>query len=155
MDLYHAGIPVGTDLGHLILFGYGLKIIRAAVPSKHLGTAWNWIGGDIVFRCNFATVDNQGLISDRRAGRIRLGTDELAAALNGLMIDGIQVFFKEATEHRAVLVFRGPGLSAGSDTDPKKEGQPHQKKRFPKTIPGSRIYRQYFKSVFTGKPRRF
>ena len=25
MDLYHAGIPVGTDLGHLILFGYGLE----------------------------------------------------------------------------------------------------------------------------------
>lgn len=44
------------------------------------------------------------------------------------MIDGIQVLFKEATEHRAVLVFRGPGLSAKvSDTDPKKEGQPIKK----------------------------
>ncbi len=128
MDLYHAGIPVGTDLGHLILFGYGLEDYPGRGPIEAFGDGMELIGGDIAFRCNFATVDNQGLISDRRAGRIRLGTDELAAALNGLMIDGIQVLFKEATEHRAVLVFRGPGLSAKvSDTDPKKEGQPIKK----------------------------
>ena len=128
MDLYHAGIPVGTDLGHLILFGYGLEDYPGRGPIEAFGDGMELIGGDIAFRCNFATVDHQGLISDRRAGRIRLGTDKLAAALNGLMIDGIQVLFKEATEHRAVLVFRGPGLSARvSDTDPKKEGQPIKK----------------------------
>ena len=62
-------------------------------------------------------------IVDRRAGRIREGTKELADALNGMVIDGITVLFKEATEHRAVMVLRGENLSSAiSDTDPKKEG---------------------------------
>lgn len=123
MDLYHAGIPVGTDLGHLILFGYGLEDYPGRGPIEAFGDGMQLIGGDIAFRCNFATIDDQGIIVDRRAGRIREGTKLLAAALNGLEIDGIKVLFKEATEHRAVLVFRGNGLSAKiTDTDPKKEG---------------------------------
>lgn len=128
MDLYHAGIPVGTDLGHLILFGYGLEDYPGRGPIEAFGDGMELIGGDIAFRCNFATIDENGLICDRRAGRIRQGTKELAAALNGLEIGGIKVLFKEATEHRAVMVLRGPGLSAKvSDTDPKKEGQPVKK----------------------------
>ncbi len=128
MDLYHAGIPVGTDLGHLILFGYGLEDYPGRGPIEAFGDGMELIGGDIAFRCNFATVDENGLICDRRAGRIRQGTNELAAALNGLEIGGVQVHFKEATEHRAVMVLRGSGLSAKvSDTDPKKESQPVKK----------------------------
>lgn len=128
MDLYHAGIPVGTDLGHLILFGYGLEDYPGRGPIEAFGDGMELIGGDIAFRCNFATVDENGLICDRRAGRIRQGTNELAVALNGLEIGGVQVHFKEATEHRAVMVLRGSGLSAKvSDTDPKKEGQPVKK----------------------------
>ena len=79
----------------------------------------------MAFRCNFATADEEGIITDRRAGRIRTGTNQLAQALNGMKIGDIQVLFKEATEHRAVLILRGKGLSSSvSDTDPKKEGKP-------------------------------
>ena len=40
-----------------------------------------------------------------------------------MVIDGITVLIKEATEHRAVMVLRGENLSSAiSDTDPKKEG---------------------------------
>lgn len=125
MDLYHAGIPVGTDLGHLILFGYGLEDYPGRGPIEAFGDGMELIGGDIAFRCNFATVDESGLVVDRRAGRIRQGTKELAAALNGMKVEGIQILFKEATEHRAVLVLRGNGLSEKiTDTDPKKEGFP-------------------------------
>lgn len=132
MDLYHAGIPVGTDLGHLILFGYGIEDYPGRGPIEAFGDGLELISGDIAFRCNFATVDENGLILDRRAGRIRQGTSKLASALNGMTIDGIEILFKEATEHRAVLVLRGPGLSAKvSDTDPKKEGQ-EIKKAIPK-----------------------
>ena len=48
------------------------------------------------------------LIAD---GRIRENTEELAAALSGMQIEDVTVLFKEATEHRAVLVLRGSGLS--------------------------------------------
>ena len=122
MDLYHAGIPVGTDLGHLILFGYGLEDYPGRGPIEAFGDGMELIGGDVALRCNFATVDEEMNVIDRRAGRIREGAEILAAALNGMELDGVQVLFKEATEHRAVMVLRGEGLSAQiTDTDPKKE----------------------------------
>lgn len=125
MDLYHAGIPVGTDLGHLILFGYGIKDYPGRGPIEAFGDGIELVGGDVAFRCNFATVDESGNVIDRRAGRIREGASELAAALNGMEIGDVRVLFKEATEHRAVMVLRGKGLSAQvTDTDPKKEGVP-------------------------------
>lgn len=128
MDLYHAGIPVGTDLGHLILFGYGLADYPGRGPIEAFGDGMELIGGDVAIRCNFATVDGNMNVIDRRAGRIREGAAELAAALNGMVIDGVRVFFKEATEHRAVMVLRGAGLSAKiTDTDPKKEQVPVKK----------------------------
>lgn len=123
MDLYHAGIPVGTDLGHLILFGYGIEDYPGRGPIEAFGDGIELVGGDVAFRCNFATVDESGNVIDRRAGRIREGASELAAALNGMEIGDVRVLFKEATEHRAVMVLRGKGLSAQvTDTDPKKEG---------------------------------
>lgn len=123
MDLYQAGTPVGTDLGHLILFGYGIEDYPGRGPIEAFGDGMQLIGGDIAFRCNFATVDAERRVIDRRAGRIRSGTKELADAINGIEVDGIKVLFKEATEHRAVMVLRGKGLSPYiSDTDPKKEG---------------------------------
>ena len=123
MDLYKTGVPVGTDLGHLILFGYGIEDYPGRGPIEAFGKGMELIEGDVAFRCNFATVDDEMHIVDRRAGRIREGTKELADALNGMVIDGITVLFKEATEHRAVMVLRGENLSSAiSDTDPKKEG---------------------------------
>ncbi|MEI3182193.1 MAG: hypothetical protein V8S98_01870 [Lachnospiraceae bacterium] len=92
------------------------------------------IGGDIAFRCNFATVDNQGLISDRRAGRIRLGTDELAAALNGLMIDGIQVLLKKPLNTVQCWYFVAPAFLPRFPTQTLKRKVSPSKKRFPKTI---------------------
>ncbi len=123
MDLYQAGVPIGTDLGHLILFGYGIEDYPGRGPIEAFGDGIKLVGGDIALRCNFATVDESWKVIDRRAGRIREGTKELAESINGMEIDGVQVLFKEATEHRAVMVLRGKGLSPHiSDTDSKKEG---------------------------------
>lgn len=120
MDLVGPGIPVGTDLGHLILFGYDKKDYPGRGPIEAIGVGLKLEAGDIAFRCNFATVDEKLNVIDRRAGRIRENTNLLADVINGIEIDGIKVYFKEATEHRGVLVLRGKGLSANiSDTDPK------------------------------------
>lgn len=125
MDLYRAGVPVGTDLGHLILFGYGIGDYPGRGPIEAFGNGMELIGGDVALRCNFATLDDGMTVIDRRAGRIREGAAELAAALDGLEVEGVRVLFKEATEHRAVMVLRGAGLSCAiTDTDPKKEGMP-------------------------------
>ena len=125
MDLHECGTPVGTDLGHMILFGYQYDDYPGRGPIEAFGEHIALKEGDIAFRANFATVDENGIVIDRRAGRIREGTKELAALLTGIEVDGVEVTFKEATEHRAVLVLRGPGLSATiTDTDPKEEGKP-------------------------------
>ncbi|RLC42982.1 MAG: phosphoglycerate mutase, partial [Candidatus Coatesbacteria bacterium] len=124
MDPLAPGIRVGTDVGHLALFGYNpLRTYWGRGPIEAAGINIKLEPQDIALRCNFATVDEQMRVKDRRAGRIREGTRRLARELNGLRIaDDIEVIFKEATEHRAVLVLRGEKLSPEiTDTDPGPE----------------------------------
>ena len=74
---------------------------------------------------NFATKDESGKISDRRAGRIPSEKgEELVALLNeNVNIDGVEVFVMHEKEYRAVAVFRGEGLSdALADSDPQRTG---------------------------------
>jgi len=72
-------------------------------------------------------MDENGIVTDRRAGRIREGTKDLVEKLNTMVLDDykdIKIIFKESTGHRAVLVLRGEGLSDKvSDADPKVEGK--------------------------------
>ena len=106
MDLYQAGIPVGTDLGHLTLFGYLYENYPGRGPVEAAGKGIQLFEGDVAFRCNFGTIDEDRVVINRRAGRIRQGAKELAEALNDIEVEGVKVIFKEATEHRAVLVLR-------------------------------------------------
>jgi 2,3-bisphosphoglycerate-independent phosphoglycerate mutase len=131
MDPLSPGIRVGTDVGHLALFGYNpLKVYWGRGPIEAVGIGIDLNPGDVAFRCNFATVDENLIVVDRRAGRIRY-TDELAEALDGMTLDGgVEVTFKPATEHRAVLVLSGERLSAevtSSDPGPANEGMPLKK----------------------------
>ncbi|WP_025729048.1 2,3-bisphosphoglycerate-independent phosphoglycerate mutase [Atopobacter phocae] len=126
MDPISPGIPVGTDMGHLVLFGNDHHLYPGRGPIEAAGEQMDIQYGDIAFRCNFATRIEGNIVKDRRAGRIRKGTNELAQVLNGTVIEDVTVMFKEATEHRAVLVLRGEGLSANvSDTDPKAPNDGH------------------------------
>src|SRR5262249_51432504 len=81
--------------------------------------------GDVAARGNFCTVDAQGRISDRRAGRI--GTDvcvRLTERLRAIRLPGVEVFVEPVKEHRFVLVLRGPRLSGRlSETDPQVLGK--------------------------------
>lgn len=129
IDLIGSGIPVGTDMGHMILFGFQPEHYPGRGPIEALGIGMEIQPGDVVLRCNFATVNDEGIVLDRRAGRIRENTTGLAEAINGMeIIEGIRAYFKPATEHRAVLVLRGEGLSDQiSDSDPKapNDGKPY------------------------------
>ena len=127
MDSIAPGIIPGSDTAHLSILGYDpYEVYTGRGPFEASGVGVDVIPGDIAFRCNFSTSDEDGIITDRRAGRIRDGTDEIIATLNTMEIEGyedIQIIFKESTGHRAVLVLRGEGLSGQvSDADPKVEG---------------------------------
>lgn len=132
MDSIKPGIIPGSDTAHISILGYDpYEVYTGRGPFEASGVGLNVIPGDIAFRCNFSTVDDNKIVTDRRAGRIRDGTKEIIDKLNEMVIEGyedVEIIFKESTGHRAVLVLRstrGQGLSdAVSDADPKKEGKP-------------------------------
>ena len=115
------GIRAGSDTAHLAILGYDpYRVYTGRGPFEAIGVGMDVQPGDVALRCNFATVDDDLEILDRRAGRIKAPeTTELVEALDGIEIDGIECYVKESTEHRAVLLLRGDGLSAEiTDADP-------------------------------------
>lgn len=119
------GISPGSGPGHLGLFGYDpIKYLIGRGALEATGIGFELTARDVAVRCNFCTVDAEGKITDRRAGRI--ATEEsapLAIKLRQVKIDGIEVFVEPVQEHRFVVVFRGEGLGDKvHDTDPQKTG---------------------------------
>ncbi|MDP6447964.1 MAG: 2,3-bisphosphoglycerate-independent phosphoglycerate mutase [Pirellulaceae bacterium] len=119
------GISPGSGPGHLGLFGYDpLKYLIGRGALEATGIGFELQDGDVAIRCNFCSVDESGLITDRRAGRIP--TEEsapLAISLRAISIDGVEVFVEPVKEHRFVVVFRGEGLEGNvRDTDPQAVG---------------------------------
>ncbi|WP_321423511.1 2,3-bisphosphoglycerate-independent phosphoglycerate mutase [uncultured Methanobacterium sp.] len=126
MDSIKPGIRPGSDTAHLSILGYDpYEVYTGRGPFEAAGVGVEVRPGDIAFRCNFSTADTNGVITDRRAGRIREGTAQLAETLNTIVLEeDVEVIFKESTGHRAVLVLRGESLSDQiSDADPKHDGK--------------------------------
>jgi 2,3-bisphosphoglycerate-independent phosphoglycerate mutase len=119
------GITPGSGPGHLGIFGYDpiqYEIGRGILEA--LGVDFDLGPNDLAARGNFCSIDQAGIITDRRAGR--LGTDvakELAALLCTIRIKGVDVFIETIKEHRFAFIMRGPGLGdALTETDPQKAG---------------------------------
>lgn len=121
------GITPGSGPAHLALFGYDpiTCLVGRGVLSA-LGIGFHLEPTDVAARINFATVDDQGVIVDRRAGRISTEKNrQLVDELRKIQIPGIQIFIETESMHRAVVIFRGPDLAAHlSDTDPQRTGVP-------------------------------
>jgi 2,3-bisphosphoglycerate-independent phosphoglycerate mutase len=119
------GITPGSGSGHLALFGYDpLKFNIGRGVLEALGINFEITENDIAARGNFCSVDNNGIITDRRAGRITTEKcAELCQILGGVKLEGVEFFIQPVKEHRFLFVIRGRGLSAAvSDTDPQKLG---------------------------------
>ncbi len=121
------GITPGSGPAHLALFGYDpirYQIGRGALSAAGVGFYQG--PGDIAARINFATIDNDGKVIDRRAGRLPTEkTKELCSILERIKLPGVEVLLRAEKEHRAVVIFRGDGLSDKiTDSDPQKEGLP-------------------------------
>jgi 2,3-bisphosphoglycerate-independent phosphoglycerate mutase len=121
------GITVGSGPGHLAIFGYDpieYEIGRGALEA--LGVDFELGPDDVAARGNFCTIDENGMITDRRAGRIPTDTArELINMLRTIKVEGVEFFLEPVKEHRFAFVMRAPGLSeALSETDPLKVGAP-------------------------------
>jgi len=133
VDPVAPGIPPGSDVANMALLGYDpYEHYTGRGALEALGAGLDLRPGDVAFRCNFATVDENGVVLDRRAGRISTeNASVLAEAIREALEEadfGVEVEFVNTVQHRAVLVLRGEALSrAISDTDPKENGKPLKK----------------------------
>ncbi len=119
------GITPGSGPGHLALFGYDPiqhEIGRGAMEA--LGVDFELGPDDLAARGNYCTIDQSGLITDRRAGRIGTNINQtLSNLLSSIKIEAAEIFIKPVKEHRFAFILRAPGLyDALSETDPQKIG---------------------------------
>lgn len=123
VDPVGVGVRPGSDVAHFSLFGYDYsKEYVGRGPLEALGLGFALKKGDIALRANFGTVNEKGIIVDRRAGRIE-SVKELAQAITGREFHGVKMFVLPSVGHRAAVVLRGDGLSPSvCDGDPHKEG---------------------------------
>ena len=124
------GITPGSGPAHLALFGYDpLKYDIGRGVLEALGIGFELQPEDVAARGNFCTVDDQGCITDRRAGRIATEFNEkLVALLRDIRLPGVQTFVEPVKDYRFVLALRptaGQTLYANIlDTDPQQLGVP-------------------------------
>jgi 2,3-bisphosphoglycerate-independent phosphoglycerate mutase len=119
------GITPGSGPAHLALFGFDPLIHdvgRGALSAAGVGL--EVYPGDVAARGNFCTLDQNGLITDRRAGR--LSNQESAPVielLQKVQIPEVEIEVRQVKEYRFAIVVRGEGLDPSlKDTDPQKTG---------------------------------
>ena len=128
MDIISPGVPPGSDTASLALLGYdALNVYSGRGALEAIGSGMEVLPGDVAFRCNFASVNKDFVVLDRRAGRIaNEDATQLYASLQKTKLENplVKVFFRNTIQHRVVLIIREPKLSkAVSDSDPGKIGE--------------------------------
>jgi 2,3-bisphosphoglycerate-independent phosphoglycerate mutase len=122
------GITPGSGPGHLALFGYDpleFELGRGALSAAGLNIELR--PGEVAARANLATLDGQGRVVDRRAGRpdddeARRIVERLGSSVR---IDGVDVRFVLERGHRVLVILSGHGLDPRvGDTDPQAVGVP-------------------------------
>jgi 2,3-bisphosphoglycerate-independent phosphoglycerate mutase len=119
------GITPGSGPGHLGIFGYDpleYEIGRGAMEA--LGVDFELGGSDVAARGNFCSVDRDGILTDRRAGRLPTeASRDLANILRQIRIEGCQYFIEPIKEHRFAFIMRGSDLDDRlAESDPQKIG---------------------------------
>ncbi len=127
LDPVLPGITPGSGPGHLGVFGFDpLETVIGRGVLSALGVDFELTGRDVAARLNFCTLDANGIITDRRAGRIPTDLNErLCQKIRDKvkLSDGIEYFLLTESEHRAVFILRGDGLGGDiNDTDPQQVG---------------------------------
>jgi len=122
------GVTPGSGPAHLALWGYEpyeIEFGRGVLEA--LGSDFDMQPGDLAARANFATIDADNIVHDRRAGRppdeenVRL-CQKLRDGLEGKLPD-VELILLNGKEHRFTVLFRGDELGAGlNDNDPQREG---------------------------------
>ncbi|MFN0056834.1 MAG: 2,3-bisphosphoglycerate-independent phosphoglycerate mutase [Planctomycetota bacterium] len=127
MQLLPPGLTPGSGPGHLALFGYNpMEIDFGRGVLEALGSDYALKPGEIAARGNFCTLDQNGIVRDRRAGRpsdtdCRRLCETIA---RNVRVAGAKFSILPGKEHRFTLVLAGDRLGHRlSDNDPQVEGK--------------------------------
>jgi 2,3-bisphosphoglycerate-independent phosphoglycerate mutase len=121
------GITPGSGPGHLSLFGYDpVKYLIGRGVLEALGIDIDMQEGDVAARGNFCTLDRDGKLLDRRAGRISSEESApLCEQMDQIEAPGVEARVFPVKDYRFVALFRGQGLSERvTETDPQVLGVP-------------------------------
>jgi 2,3-bisphosphoglycerate-independent phosphoglycerate mutase len=118
------GLTPGSDVAHLSILGYDLeKFYSGRGPIEAAGIGLKLQPGDVALRGNLGTVEEDLVIKDRRAGRIR-DVEPFTKIIDGMEVDGVTFIIKPGTGHRAGVIMRGKDLSSAiTDADPHEVGK--------------------------------
>jgi len=122
-----SAITPGSGPGHLGIFGFDpvkYKVGRGVLAA--MGTGFDLRPDDVALRGNFCTLDENGNVADRRAGRIPTEKNEELCKLlsEKINIPDVEVFIKPVKEYRVLIVFRANGIGGNLiDTDPQEIGK--------------------------------
>ena len=131
LDPVGYGITPGSGPAHFALFGYDpvqTNVGRGLLSAT--GVDFPMTPRDLYMRVNFATVDNKGVLLDRRAGRLATEENERLCRklqerirLSTPAAAGVELFFRTEMEYRAIIALRGDDLREEiEETDPQQTG---------------------------------
>jgi len=115
------GVTPGSGPAHLALFGMdpiSFNIGRGVLEALGIGIFPD--PTDVLARGNFCTVDDNGVMIDRRAGRISTqASEERLSLLRDIRVPGCDIELHAVRDHRFVLRMKGTDLDGDIDnTDP-------------------------------------
>lgn len=120
-DLANASISHVANFG---LLGYDVKkLYIKRGPLEVVGSDQPYIDGQLALRCNFATIDKDYVLLDRRVGRNSLGLAEISRYINENVDIGVPFIFRQTFGHRAFLVIKKDLDDNITDSDPKMAGE--------------------------------
>jgi 2,3-bisphosphoglycerate-independent phosphoglycerate mutase len=138
-----------TGLANLKILGYkNLKVKRG--PLEAIGSDIDFENGNLALRVDFATVDKNLKVIDRRAGRNTFGFSELERAINEILFD-IPFHFHRTYGHRGVLIFKEKLSPFISDSDPLEKNKKVKKikalKKDPLTKKTAKIVQKFLEEA--------
>src|SRR5262244_498793 len=115
------GVTPGSGPAHLALFGVdpiSFNIGRGVLEALGIGLVPE--STDVLARGNFCTVDDEGAITDRRAGRIPTHIcEQRLAMLRDIRVPQTDIELHAVRDHRFVLRMKGSDLDGDIDnSDP-------------------------------------
>ncbi|MEE2700718.1 MAG: 2,3-bisphosphoglycerate-independent phosphoglycerate mutase [Chloroflexota bacterium] len=120
------GVTPGSGPGHLALFGYDpLKYFIGRGVLEALGIGAPLRDGDLAARGNFCSIDRNGILTDRRAGRIPSSESFpiVETVLSTIEVPNAELVVLPVQDYRFVLIAKGDELRADvTGTDPQRNG---------------------------------